>query len=73
MLRGSKQLELGLGRFSATCVILLRVRRGSGMLWAARAAAEAVPHGGAHRRVPFWPRDRLRSTTFSAKRIMGMC
>jgi hypothetical protein len=38
------------------------------MLWAARAAAEAVRGGGARRRVPFWPRDRLRPMTSSANR-----
>jgi hypothetical protein len=41
------------------------------MLWAARTAAEAVLHGGARRRVLFWPRDKLRFTTSSAKRIKG--
>jgi hypothetical protein len=48
-------------------------KAGLGVLWAARGVAEAVLHGGAHRRAAFWPRDWLRSTTSNAKRIRGMC
>jgi hypothetical protein len=47
--------------------------RASEVLEDAIATAEAVRGGGACRRVPFWPRDRLRPTTSSANRIRGMC
>jgi hypothetical protein len=54
-------------------MILLRLRQRLEMLWAARAAAEVVRGGGARRRVPFRPRDRLRLMTSSVNRIKEMC
>jgi hypothetical protein len=56
-----------------TRVIHLGHLRASGVLGDTVATAEAGLCGGAHRRAVFWPRDRLRSTISSAKRIRGMC
>jgi hypothetical protein len=61
------------GAISASCVIFLGLRWGSGVLWAARAAVEVVLHGGAHRRAVFQSKQGPRSTTSSAKRTKGTC
>jgi hypothetical protein len=52
---------------SVSCVISLGPKWGSGVLWAARAAAEADLHGGPRRRAAFRPKQGIRFMTAMPK------